>query len=139
MTRRDDTGGGEAAGMIVIVPFIVGFVLLVSLWGRQSEAAQHVTHAAAIGARTAALARSRDSARTDATAAIARTLAGATTACAGGPHVSVTADRWAPGGVITVEVDCTIATDDLAALNPPSRRYHSSARAVIDRYRGFQP
>ena len=42
MTRRphgDDLGSGDVAAMLVIVPIVIGFVLLIMFWGRQSEAA----------------------------------------------------------------------------------------------------
>ena len=137
--RGDERGSSDVAAMIVIVPIVMGFVVLMMFWGRQSEAAQHVTHAATVGARAGALARNRADAVTAATNAVTATLASATTACAGGPQVTVTATAWAPGGVVTVTVDCDVATGDLAPITPPARRYQGSAQAVIDRFRGYQP
>ena len=125
--------------MLVIVPFVFGFVLLVMFWGRQSEAAQHVTHAAAISARAGAQARTRTDAITNATTAVTQSLTGATTACAGGPQLTVIADRWGPGGLITVTVDCAVAAGDLTAIGAPVRRYRATSQAIIDRYKGYLP
>ena len=136
--RRERGERGEAAAMLMIVPFVFGFVLLVMFWGRQSESAQQVGHAAAVGARAGALARTRDTAVGDATEAVTRTLA-ASTACVGGPTVTVTASAWAPAGVVTVTVDCDVETGDLGAIGAPARHYRATGHAVIDTYRGFTP
>jgi Flp pilus assembly protein TadG len=112
----DERGGAEVAGMIFLVPLVFGVVLLFVFLGRQGAAAEGATHAAHVAAVAAAHQRDPASATTAAHQAAASTLAAAGTACAGGPSVSVTADRWAPGGVVTVDVSCDVATGDLGAL-----------------------
>lgn len=140
MTRRwsdEDRGEGDVAAMMIIVPLIMGVVLLFVLVGRQGAAAEGVTHAAHVAAVAAAHERDPAAAQQAARAAATSTLSAAGTACAGGPSVSVSADRWAPGGVITVTVVCAVDRHDLGAVAAPARSATGSSRAVIDRYRGF--
>ena len=137
--RRDERGDGDVAGMFFIVPLIFGVVLLFVFLGRQGAAAEGATHAAHVAAVAASHQRDQASATTAAHEAATSTLAAAGTACAGGPSVSVTADRWAPGGVVTVDVSCDVATDDLGAIGAPVRTLRGSSQAVLDRYRGFGP
>lgn len=136
---HDDVGAADVIALMVIVPLVIGFVLLVSFWGRQSESAQRVTHAASVGARAAAFARDPATAQADAASVIAKTLADAGAACAGGPRVSTTATTWAPGGVVTVSVECAVGAGDLSRINAPSRTYRATGKAVIDTYRGYKP
>ena len=109
----DERGGADVAGMIVIVPLIFGVVLLFVFLGRQGAAAQGATHAAHVAAVAASHQRDPAAAQTAAEQAATSTLAAAGTACAGGPDVSVTADRWEPGGTVTVDVACTVERGDL--------------------------
>ena len=70
-------------------------------------------------------------------AAASSTLSAAGTACADGPAVVVSADRWAAGGIVTVTVTCTVERDDLDAIAAPARTLSARSTAVIDTYRGF--
>jgi Flp pilus assembly protein TadG len=135
----DDRGDGDVAGMLFIVPLIFGVVLLFIFLGRQGSAAEGATHAAHVAAVAASHQRDQTSAQAAAHDAAASTLAAAGTACSGGPSVSVTADRWAPGGVVTVDVSCTVATNDLGAIAAPSRTLRGRSEAILDQYRGFGP
>lgn len=125
--------------MMFIVPLIFGVVLLFVFLGRQGAAAEGATHAAHVAAVAASHQRDQASAQSAAHQAAQATLAAAGTACSGGPSVSVTADRWAPGGVVTVEVSCAVTNDDLGAIAAPARTLRGSSQAVFDRYRGFGP
>jgi hypothetical protein len=136
--QRDDRGDADVLALMVIVPFVLGFVLLVSFWGRQSESAQRVTHAASVGARAAAFARDPGAAQRDVAALISQTLVDAGTSCVGGPRVAATATKWAPGGIVTVSVECTVGSGDLARINAPSRVFRATAKAVIDTNRGYR-
>jgi len=135
----DERGGSDVASMMFVVPLIFGVVLLFIFLGRQGESAEGVTHAAHVAAVAAAQQRDPASARAAAVTAAASTLAAAGTACSGGPSVAVGADRWSPGGMITVTVSCTVARGDLGAISPPARRLSATSQPVIDRYRGFTP
>jgi len=135
----DERGDGDVAAMIIIVPLIMGVVLLFVFLGRQGTAAEGVTHAAHVAAVAASHERDPGSAQQAAHSAAASTLSAAGTACAGGPQVSISADRWAPGGVITVTVVCAVDRSDLSAIGAPARSATGTSRAVIDHYRGFNP
>ena len=135
----DERGDGDVAAMMIIVPLIMGVVLLFVFIGRQGAAAEGVTHAAHVAAVAASHERDAASAQQAAHAAAASTLSASGTPCAGGPQVSISADQWAPGGVITVTVVCSVQNSDLSAIGAPARSSTASSRAVIDRYRGFNP
>lgn len=134
---RDDRGATDVAAMLVIVPLIFGVVTLLVFVGREGRSVTGITHAAQVAARAASLERSAGAAQSSAAQVAASTLAADGTACAGGPSVSVGADRWAPGGVVTVRVTCAVSTGDLGGINPPSRSHTAEGRAVIDTYRGW--
>jgi hypothetical protein len=136
---RDERGDGDVAAMLFIVPLAMGIVLLLVFVGRQGVAVEGVTHAAHVAAVAAARQRDPAAAQQAAVTAATATLTEAGTACAGGPEVGVSASEWAPGGVITVTITCTITTGDLAAIDAPQRTVSSSSSAVIDQFRGFQP
>lgn len=136
---RDDRGNGDVLAMIFIVPLAFGVILLYSFVGRQAASVQAVTHAADVAARAAALAGSPGAGQSAATAAATNTLSGAGTVCAGGPAVSATATAWAPGGIVTVTVTCTIETGDLTAIAAPGTTKTASSDAIIDTYREFRP
>jgi Flp pilus assembly protein TadG len=133
----DERGSTDVVSMLFIVPLAFGVVMLFVFLGRQGSAAQGVTHASHVAAVAAARQRSADAAQSAAVEAATSTLSAAGTACSGGPRVTVSADRWAPGGVVTVTVICSVATGDLDAIGAPARTLRGSSRAVIDTYRGF--
>jgi Flp pilus assembly protein TadG len=133
--RRDDTGASGVVELLFLVPLLFGVVALFVFWGRQGEAATDVTHAAAVGARAAALAGTEPTAHAAATTAVNDTLSAAGTACVDGATVDVVAEAWNPGALITVTVACRIAGEDLAVIAPPTRIARASATAIIDRYR----
>lgn len=136
---RDDRGNGDVLAMIFIVPLAFGVILLYSFVGRQAAGVQAVTHAADVAARAAALAGSPRAGQSAASAAATNTLSGAGTVCVGGPSVVATATAWAPGGIVTVTVTCTIETGDLTAIAAPDTTKTASSDAIIDTYREFGP
>jgi Flp pilus assembly protein TadG len=136
---RDQRGDGDVAALLFMVPIVFGVVLLFVFLGRQGAAAEGVTHAAHVGAVAASHQRNPGSAEAAARKAAASTLSAAGTACAGGPDVDVSADRWGPGGVVTVTVRCMVDRGDLEVTNAPARTLQGSSRAVFDQYRGFNP
>ena len=137
--RADERGSGDVAAMLFVVPAVFGVVLLFVFLGRQGAAAEGVTHAAHVAAVAASHQRDEPTAELAARNAATSTLSAAGTACTGGPEIVVSADRWAPGGIVTVTVRCTVDRTDLGALDPPSRTLEGTSRAVFDQYRGFNP
>lgn len=135
----DERGESSVAALILLVPVALGTVLLFSFWGRQSETSLVVTHAAETGARTAALARNPATANAAAVRAVTVSLSAAGTACTDGPNVTVTADEWKPGGIVTVTVSCAVGRSDLAAISAPARTISATSKAVVDAYRGYNP
>jgi Flp pilus assembly protein TadG len=135
---HDQRGAGDVMAMMFIVPLAFGVVLLFIYLGRQGSSVEGVSHAAHVAARAASMERDAASAQSAAHTAASSTLSAAGMACAGGPAVSMQADGWEPGGVVTVTVSCTVGTGDLGAIDAPSRTFTSSSRSVIDRYRGVR-
>ena len=136
---RDERGDGDVAAMMFVIPVVFGVVLLFVFLGRQGAAAEGVTHAAHVAAVAASHQRDEPTAELAARNAATSTLSAAGTACSGGPDVAVSADRWAPGGIVTVTVRCAVDRTDLGVLDPPSRTLQGTSRAVFDQYRGFNP
>lgn len=134
----DDRGLGDVVAMIFILPIFFGVIMLWTFVARQGIAVNNVAHAADVGARAASRSRSPDAAGTNAVVAVNATLAGSATTCAGGAGVSVAADQWEPGGVVTVSVTCSVQRGDLAAIAAPDRSFTATSRAVIDRFRSFE-
>lgn len=135
---HDEHGSADVAAMMFIIPMIMGVVLLFVYIGRQSDSNQGVTHAAQVAARAASLQRDASSAIDAAHAAAASTLSAAGTACAGGPAVQVSTDQWAPGGVITVTVACTVEVGDLGAIGVSAHTFTGTSRSVIDEHRAYE-
>lgn len=134
-----DRGESDVAALMFVVPLAFGVVLLFTYLGRQGVAAEGVTHASHVAAVAASAQRDPTAAHAAAHDAATATLTSDGTACVGGPVVSVTADRWEPGGTVTVTVSCDVQTGDLGPINARSRRLTESSSAVIDTYRGYRP
>jgi hypothetical protein len=135
----DERGDTSVAALILLVPVALGTVMLFSFWGRQSETSLAVTHAAETGARAASSARDPGAATEAAHRAVTVSLSAAGAVCAGGPAVTVGADVWKPGGVVTVTVGCLVGRADVAAIAAPARTITGVSKAVIDAYRGYNP
>ena len=136
--RHEDRGAAEVVATIMIAPVAVGFAVLIFFLGRQVDSRATVRTAADSAAQAAA--RQRD----PATAAAAATQTAAamlddTSTCRGGPTVVVDLGDFRPGGIVTVNVTCHTASDDLAAIAAPSRTFTGHAAAVIDTYRAGAP
>lgn len=131
---RDDRGGGEVVATVLLAPVVVAFVVLVFFLGRQVDSRASVRSAAEAAAQAAA--RQRDpSAAVAAADGVARRMLTDTSTCAGGPSVAVDVAGFAPGGLVTVTVTCTVRRGDLPVLEPPERTFVGRATAVVDTYR----
>ena len=134
----DESGASEVIATIVIAPVFIAFVVLVFFFGRQVDSRASVRAAAEAAAQAAA--RQRDPTAADAAARRAATamLADSPSTCAGGPAITVDLDGFAPGGVVTVTVTCTVDRSDLDSLAPPQRSFTGTASAVVDTYRSTE-
>ncbi len=137
-TQHEDVGAAEVVAAIMIAPVVVGFTVLVFFLGRQVESRASVRTAADSAAQAAA--RQRDPAAADAAARRTATdMLGDSSTCAGGPTVLVDLSDFRPGGIVSVDITCTIGNDDLAAVTAPSRTFTGHGAAVIDTYRAGTP
>jgi len=125
---RDDRGAAEVIQVMFLAIPAVAFVLLLTFAGRNAQADNRVEHSAESAAQAAALQRSPDAAVRAATV----TATAALTNCVTPATVTVDTSRWAPGGVVAVEVRCRIAAADLAPLLPGSFTVTGRSAAVID-------
>jgi Flp pilus assembly protein TadG len=134
MTRTEH--GSAAVELAVIAPALVALLLLVVVASRLSNADAAVRHAAADAARSASLRGTPASATDAAEATVAANLDNNQIRCA---HVTTTVDTaaFAPGGRVTVAVDCTVDLRDVALLAlPGTRTLRGVGVEVVDRYRG---
>ena len=132
--ERGDAGPLE---VVILVPAVLVVFGLVVAFSRTTTATQHVSHAAAVGARAAASAQTAAGGSALATDVVAEELAQYNMTC-GAPSVAGT---FTPGGSISVTVSCTVDLGDLTQLGmiPGSRTLTASATEVIDRTRGGAP
>ena len=132
---RDESGNGDVAALVVVVPLAFALVLVFVMFGRQGVAGEGVTHAAAVAARAASMERSASSAQGAALAAASATLAAAGTSCGDGPAVAVSVSSWQPGEVVEVTVTCRVA--GIGSIGASDRTIASSARSTIDHFWGY--
>lgn len=109
---------------------------LVAFAGRTAELDTDLQTAAAVAARAASRQATHEGATAAATAAAAANLDDAAVSCAD-MDVAVTAESLAPGGVVTVTIQCNADFSALAPLAMPGQRsFEASASEVVDTYRG---
>jgi Flp pilus assembly protein TadG len=140
------TGAGDERGLIttelavLMFPFIVGCVALVTFAGRISQAEGDVQSAAQEAARAATLTGDAGQAASVARSVAVSNLADSRVACAGGIDVDVATAGFAPGDYVTVTVTCTARFSDVAYLRVPgSRDFRYTATEIIDVYRSSTP
>ncbi|BFU47704.1 TadE/TadG family type IV pilus assembly protein [Krasilnikovia sp. MM14-A1004] len=121
------------------VPIMVLTVVAVIAVARIVSAQMDVNSAAAAAARQASLTYTPAAAAAGAEDAAAVTLTGRTLTCR--PRaVRVNAGSMAPGGQVTVTVDCTIALRDLFGVGMPgAMTVTGEATQPLDTYRGTPP
>jgi len=118
------------------IPIMVLTVVAVVAVARVVSAQMDVNAAAAAAARQASLAYTPGAAVAGAEDAADAALTGRTLTCR--PRtISVNAGSMAPGGQVTVTVDCTVALQDLFGLGMPgAMTVTSEATQPLDTYRG---
>jgi hypothetical protein len=143
MTCR--AGGGRLRGdhasatteTVLVMPALIGFLFLLVLAGRLTDARSDLVGAANDAARAASLQYDFASAEVQAQAAADDSVAGEKLDCAGGPQVTLDpGEPFVRGGVVHVHVVCVVATSDLAYLNlGPRVTLEEDAWEPIDTYR----
>ncbi|MQA95985.1 MAG: pilus assembly protein [Streptosporangiales bacterium] len=132
--------GMSAVEVAILAPVIVLFLLFLVGLGRLVEARGQVDAAARDAARAATVQRDAGSALQAAERVAATDLSvprgdGDRGWCDGQPSVSMTGD-YAPGGVISVEVSCSVRLDGLGWIGfDPRRTISAEASASLDTFR----
>lgn len=133
---RRDQGGGASIELVILTPLLVVALLFVVALGRFASVRSDVDGATRDAARAASIMRTRAEAVAAAPAAATQTLDARDVTC---QNRRVTADvsNFAPGGHVSVTVQCTVQLGDLSLLGISSTRTLSRTEsAPIDRYRG---
>lgn len=137
MTRRfDGDRGSLTVELVIITPVAIALLCLVALVGRTASAREQVDEASRDAARAASIERDA------ATATAAAELAASTSLTTGGftcdsTRVSVDTSAFAPGGQVSVRVECDVALSDLGLIGVSGvRTVESEAVSVVDAYRG---
>ena len=132
--RRRKDSGSASVELTLLVPVLVLALVLMLVAGRQISAALITQDAAAAAARAASLQREVSQARTHAEQAAEQELARRGLACS--PYAArVDTARFAPGGDVAVEVECTVTVVDLGGLGE-QRTLTATAMSPVDPYRG---
>jgi len=128
--------GSAAAELVLVTPFLFLLLLFAVAAGRLVEGKLDVDSAAQQAARAASEARTPAAASAQAQQVAQAALAGQTVTC--DPAV-ITPDLgdFAPGGMVTVTVSCTVQLSGLGLLHVPgSETITASASSPVDVYRG---
>lgn len=117
----DREGGQATLELLIVVPVLIALLSLVVYAAKLPAAQGHVAAAAQTAARAATTAHDPGAARTVAVITATAALAGQQPAC-NQPSVNVDLTRFAPGGVVTVSVTCTVDQHDLGLIAPVGTR-----------------
>ena len=121
---------------VVMFPFIVSCVAIVTYAGRIAQAEGDVQQAAQQAARAATLTGNPGSAVSVGTTVADPNLATARVACAGGHTIVVHTDNFVPGGFVRVDVTCIATFSDISRLGVPGQHtFTTTATEIIDFYR----
>ena len=145
MTRPP--GGGRLRGdrasatteTVLVMPALIGFLFLLVLAGRLTDARSDLVGAANDAARAASLQYDAGSAEVQAQRAADDSVRGEHLGCAGGPQVTTEFEpepEFQRGGTVQVTVTCVVATSDLTYLNVgPTITLEEVAWEPIDAFR----
>lgn len=139
MTRRvrDDDGSSDALGLALLTPAAIGLAVVILFLGRGVDSRATVQSAAESAAQAAAQERST-AAAVAAAEAVGRAMLVDPTSCAS-PRLSVDVTDFRPGGQVAVTVSCTVSTDGLELIDPPSGGTNTAtAFAAIDPLRATE-
>jgi hypothetical protein len=143
MTRP--SGGGRLRGdrasatteTVLVMPALIGFLFLLVLAGRLTDARSDLVGAANDAARAASLQYDAGTAEIQAQRAADDSVRGEHLGCDGGPQVTTEFEpAFQPGGTVRVTVTCVVATSDLTYLNVgPAVTLEEVAWEPIDAHR----
>ena len=128
-----DRGEANALGLVLIAPMALALAMLVLWVGRKVDSDARVQAASAAAAQAAALQRSPAMA-VQAARRTASLMLADTTSCSGAA-VSVDVSQFHAGGTVTVAVECSPMTADLALAQPSPERFTARSTAAVDPYR----
>jgi Flp pilus assembly protein TadG len=131
--------GSVAVELTLLTPLLLLLLVFVVALGRLSEGRQQVDDAAAQAARAATVVASASNAQGAARQAASASLASDGVTCS---HLSVTTDTtsFVPGGVVRVQVSCTVSLSDLSLLHlPGAETITGVATSPVDRFRSVSP
>ena len=132
-----DRGSSDALGLALVAPAAIGLALVIVFIGRGVDSRATVQSAAESAAQAAAQERTIIGARAAAEQVGAAMLLDPTSCAA--PRVVVDTSDFRPGGQVAVTVSCTVSTDGLEPINPPTPGPTSAtAFATIDPLRAAE-
>lgn len=132
-----DAGSSDALGMALMAPAAIGLAVVILFLGRTVDSRATVQVAAETGAQAAAQERTPAAASRAAQTAAMSMLHDALTCSQ--PTVTVDLSAFGPGGEVAVTVTCTVSTDGLELIKPPSPDATSAtAFATIDPLRATE-
>lgn len=135
--RVDGDRGMVATELAIVTPALLALMMLATFGSRIVWAERQIQAASAAAARAASQQGTFGSAQLVAAEVAEDNLDDAGVSCSGGPAIVTTADNFAAGGSVEVEVRCTTDVSDLAFVNVPgSYSFGHSSTEVIDELRG---
>jgi Flp pilus assembly protein TadG len=134
---RRDAGSSDALGLALLTPAALGLALVIVFLGRGVDSRATVQSAAESAAQAAAQERS-GAAAVAAAQEIGRAMLVDEASCSA-PQVAVDLSDFRPGGQVAVTVSCTVSTDGLELIDPPSLgATTATAFAAIDPLRATE-
>jgi Flp pilus assembly protein TadG len=134
---RGERGSSDALGLALLAPAAIGLALVIVFLGRGVDSRATVQSAAESAAQAAAQERS-PAAAIVAADEVGRAMLVDPTSCAS-PNVAVDVSDFAPGGLVSVTVSCTVSADGLESIDPPSTgATTATAFATIDPLRASE-
>lgn len=132
-----DRGSSDALGLALLTPAAIGLAVVIVFLGRGVDSRATVQSAAESAAQAAAQERSA-AAAVVAAEDVGRAMLVDPSSCSS-PNVSVDVSDFRPGGQVAVTVSCTVSTDGLELINPPSNDANTAtAFASIDPLRATE-
>lgn len=134
---RGDSGSSDALGLALLAPAAIGLAVVIVFLGRGVDSRATVQSAAESAAQAAAQERSV-AAAVAAADEVGRAMLVDPSSCSS-PSVSVDVSDFRPGGQVAVTVSCTVSTDGLELISPPSiGATTATAFAAIDPLRATE-
>lgn len=127
--------GSSVVGLVMLTPVMALLIFFVVAAGRMGVIESKLTTVARSAARAASQYRSVATARAAATTISETSLGQLGVDCHGGPRVRVLEMDLQPGGVVRIQVSCTMRLSDLTVLSiPGSRIVSADSASVVDRH-----